>query len=101
MADVALIFANCFRYNKPESPVASIGRNIERMFNELVVSKGIQKWLDREALIDAWATTTAEEPTSKDDVSRNDDCYKVLNGNATEPLSSDVADVIMTEGDGK
>lgn len=53
-ADMALVFSNCFRYNKPESPVASICRNIERLYHELSVSKGLQKWLEREDIVEAW-----------------------------------------------
>lgn len=58
MSDVNLIFSNCFRYNKPESPVASIGRNIEKTFKDLVIGKGLQVWIDRESNIEKWYRNT-------------------------------------------
>jgi hypothetical protein len=49
-----LIFANCFRYNRPESNVAVFGRSIQAHYKALALEKGIERWITIENEIDQW-----------------------------------------------
>eukprot|EP00914_Ancora_sagittata_P020467 GHVO01040425.1.p1 GENE.GHVO01040425.1~~GHVO01040425.1.p1 ORF type:complete len:509 (+),score=91.25 GHVO01040425.1:130-1527(+) len=50
--DVEQIFSNCKAYNKPESSVAKVGRNVEQYFRNLVLRKGLDMWINRQTLLD-------------------------------------------------
>ncbi|XP_053993185.1 uncharacterized protein LOC128884125 isoform X2 [Hylaeus volcanicus] len=52
--DMELIFANCFRYNRPESNVAVFGRSIQAHYKALALEKGFERWITIENEIDQW-----------------------------------------------
>lgn len=54
VADMELIFSNCFRYNRPESHVAALGRSIQTQYKTLAEVKGLDRWIEKEAVIEQW-----------------------------------------------
>ncbi|GFE54199.1 bromodomain containing protein [Babesia ovis] len=50
--DCQLVFDNCFKYNKPETWIAQIGRNIETFFKAQLNELGFDSFIKKHQLID-------------------------------------------------
>ncbi|KAK2195819.1 bifunctional Ankyrin repeat/Bromodomain-like superfamily/Bromodomain/Ankyrin repeat-containing domain superfamily/Bromodomain [Babesia duncani] len=51
--DVQLVFDNCFQYNKPETWVAGVGRNIEAIFKQQLTQVGFEDFCAKHDTIQA------------------------------------------------
>lgn len=55
-----LIFSNCFRYNRPESHVAALGRAIQAQYQTLL-EKELKVWIQRENELEEWYSKLSAE----------------------------------------
>ncbi|ORM39432.1 putative bromodomain-containing protein [Babesia sp. Xinjiang] len=50
--DVQLVFDNCFKYNKPETWIAQVGRNVEAFFKKQLQELGFDAYIQKHQLLD-------------------------------------------------
>eukprot|EP00917_Polyrhabdina_sp_WS-2016_P030749 GHVP01065581.1.p2 GENE.GHVP01065581.1~~GHVP01065581.1.p2 ORF type:complete len:475 (+),score=91.96 GHVP01065581.1:2983-4407(+) len=72
VADVELVFKNCAMYNKPETPVGQVGRNVSSYFQNLKLRKGIDVWLTNQRKMDEFYAQY-EDPRQEETGSRDEE----------------------------